>query len=73
MKTPRYLIGAMLLFWGWQTGLFVWAVPMAIILEAPNFIRTRWELSLADLHFGVETQPLQILRGTIVQRGVLEA
>ena len=22
MKTPRYLLGAAVLFWGWQTGLF---------------------------------------------------
>lgn len=50
MKTPRYLLGAALLFWGWQTGLSIWAVPMAVILEAPNFLRTRWELSLADLN-----------------------
>lgn len=49
MKTPPYLLGGALLFWGWQTGLLIWAVPMAIIFEASQFIRTRWEFSTADL------------------------
>jgi protein-glutamine gamma-glutamyltransferase len=49
MKTPPYLLGATLLFWGWQTGLLIGAVPMAILLEASQFIRARWEFSAADL------------------------
>ena len=50
MKTPRYLLGASLLFWGWQTGLLIWAAPMAVILEASHFVRTRWDLSTTDLN-----------------------
>ncbi|MEO6184336.1 MAG: transglutaminase domain-containing protein [Verrucomicrobiota bacterium] len=49
MKTPRFLLGAALCFWGWQTGLLIWSVPMAVILEASLMIPTRWEFSLADL------------------------
>ncbi len=48
MKTPPFLLGTTLLFWGWQTGqtslLFVAAV-MALILEGARFIRVRWEFS----------------------------
>lgn len=49
MKTPRFLLGATLLFWGWQSGLLLWATPMAILLEASFFIHTRWDFSTADL------------------------
>ncbi|MEP6662256.1 MAG: hypothetical protein ABJC04_01210, partial [Verrucomicrobiota bacterium] len=49
MNLPRFLIGAALLFWGWQTGLLPWAVLMAAILEAPQIFRWRWEFSLTDL------------------------
>ncbi|MEO6035070.1 MAG: transglutaminase-like domain-containing protein [Verrucomicrobiota bacterium] len=49
MKTPIGLLGAALLFWGWQCGLLIWAVPMAIVLEASRFLATRWEFSSGDL------------------------
>ncbi len=49
MKTPPFLLGAALLFWGWQTGLLIWSVPLALILEASRVIPTRWEFSTADL------------------------
>jgi hypothetical protein len=49
MKTPRWLIGGALLFWGWQAGLLPWAVLMAAALEASHSIRARWELTDTDL------------------------
>jgi hypothetical protein len=48
MKMPTLLLGAGLLFWGWQTGLWLFAVPIALILEAPRFVQWRWDLSEAD-------------------------
>lgn len=48
MKTPPLLLGAALMFWGWQTGLWVIALLMAIILEGSRLIRLRWDLSAAD-------------------------
>lgn len=48
MKTPALLLGAALLFWGWQTGLWLLAVPMAVIVEGANFLRWRWDLSAED-------------------------
>jgi hypothetical protein len=48
MKTPSLLIGAALIFWGWQTGLWILAAVMAIIFEGSRLIRSRWDLSTAD-------------------------
>jgi hypothetical protein len=48
MKMPPFLLGATLLFWGWQTGLVVPALLMAMALEAPRWRQTRWELSEQD-------------------------
>jgi len=48
MKTPSLILGAGLIFWGWQTGLWIFAVPMAVILEAARFFPSRWDLSTAD-------------------------
>jgi transglutaminase-like putative cysteine protease len=48
MKTPPLLLGAALMFWGWQTGLWIMALLMALILEGSRLIRLRWDLSAAD-------------------------
>src|SRR5579884_1286524 len=48
MKTPPMLVGAALLFWGWQTGFFIVAVVMAIVLEGSRFVKLRWELTNED-------------------------
>ncbi len=50
LRPPPFLIGAALVFWGWQTDLMIWALPMALLLEAPQYIRARWEFSNADLN-----------------------
>jgi transglutaminase-like putative cysteine protease len=50
MKTPRWLIGLALLFWGWETGFLLWAALMAAALEASHFTRARWELADTDLN-----------------------
>jgi protein-glutamine gamma-glutamyltransferase len=50
MNTPRWLIGTALLFWGWETGLLLWAVFMAVALEASHFLKARWELGDRDLN-----------------------
>ncbi len=49
MTTPPLLLSAALLFWGWQTGLLIWSVPMALMVEASRMVPTRWEFSTADL------------------------
>ncbi|MEW6305353.1 MAG: transglutaminase domain-containing protein [Verrucomicrobiota bacterium] len=49
MNTPPLLVGAALLFWGWQSGLIVFGALAAIILETPRFVRWRWDFTTADL------------------------
>jgi protein-glutamine gamma-glutamyltransferase len=44
------LVGAALLFWGWQTGLLPVAVVLACILEGSRFTKVRWQFSQADLN-----------------------
>ena len=48
MKLPQFIIGITIIFWGWQTGLWFVALPMAFIYEASYFIRWRWELSTKE-------------------------
>jgi transglutaminase-like putative cysteine protease len=48
MKTPPLLIGASLLFWAWQTGLWPFAVPIALLLEAARWIPWRLELTTKE-------------------------
>ena len=50
MKTPPLLLGASLMFWGWQTGLWPVAAIMAIVLEGSRLVRSRLDLSPADFH-----------------------
>jgi transglutaminase-like putative cysteine protease len=44
------LIGLVLLFWGWETGLLLWGLLMAAGLEASHFTKARWELADTDLN-----------------------
>lgn len=48
MKTPPLLVGAGLLFWGWQTDFLLAGAIMAVMLESARFVKTRWELSHED-------------------------
>ncbi|HWY78170.1 MAG TPA: transglutaminase domain-containing protein [Verrucomicrobiae bacterium] len=48
MKAPPFLVGAALVFWGWQTGFLVAGIVMAMVLESARFVKARWELSNED-------------------------
>lgn len=48
MKLPPFLIAATILFWGWQTGFWLAAIPLAILYESSRYINWRWELTTAD-------------------------
>lgn len=50
MMPPRGLIGAALLFWGWQTGFLVVALAMAAVIEARDIVHVRWDLSRTDFN-----------------------
>ena len=48
MKTTPLLLGAALLFWGWQTGLLIWSGIMALVIEGSRLVKSRMDLSYAD-------------------------
>jgi len=48
MKTPPFLLGCVLVFWGWQTGFLVPGVIMALVLEGARLTQARWEFSDDD-------------------------
>lgn len=48
MKPPPLLLGAALLFWGWQSGLFWVGTGLAIVVELAAIIRVRWDFSNED-------------------------
>jgi hypothetical protein len=48
MTAAPLLIGAALLFWGWQSGFLLPAVVMAGVLEGARLVKTRWDFSDDD-------------------------
>ncbi len=50
LKIHPLMLVAALAFWGWQTSMWIVAVPAAALLAAPWFVQTRWELTRAQLH-----------------------
>jgi protein-glutamine gamma-glutamyltransferase len=50
MKTPPFLLGTALLFWGWQTNYLVLSLLLAVILEGARGVRFRWAFSHEDFN-----------------------
>jgi protein-glutamine gamma-glutamyltransferase len=50
VNTPRFLIAAALLFWGWQTEHIVLGIIAGAILESSRFIKVRWSLTQSDFN-----------------------
>ncbi len=48
MRMPPFLLSAGLIFWGWQTGLWAAALPMALMLEGSRCLPLRWDFSSSD-------------------------
>ena len=48
IATPRFLIGASLLFWGWQTGNWIAAVVLAVVIEAMRNLPLRFDLGATE-------------------------
>ena len=80
MKTPPFLIGATLAFWGWQTGHFLVGALLGVMLEGLRALKLRIDLgakehsTIADLStvgFVLLTVLLAANRG--IGRGILEA
>jgi len=50
LTPPPMLLGAAVLFWGWQTGFVFLALPLAVLVEAARALTWRIELSATDFH-----------------------
>lgn len=48
MRTPPLLMGVALLFWGWQSGCWIAAAIMAVVLESSRIVEARWECDDKD-------------------------
>ena len=48
IAAPPFLIGASLLFWGWQTGNWVAALILAALVEGVRRVRFRFDLGAAE-------------------------
>jgi hypothetical protein len=48
MNTPPFLLGATLLFWGWETGFVLPGLLMALVLESSRWVQVRWDISEED-------------------------
>jgi hypothetical protein len=48
MSLPPLLAGAALLLWGWESGNLPVAAPIALVLEAPRWLRLRFTLEASD-------------------------
>jgi hypothetical protein len=48
MKIPPFVLGATLLFWGWQTDFIIPGVLMALVLEGSRYLKLRWDLGDDD-------------------------
>lgn len=65
LKTPPLLLLAVLLFWGWQSGLLLAGAIMGVVLESSRLLKVRWQLS--DVEFRrVLTFCTVLLLGTAV-------
>jgi transglutaminase-like putative cysteine protease len=50
MTLPPFFSSAILLFWGWQTGLLLFALPLAVIIKGSRHVTTKWDLSRSDFN-----------------------
>ena len=64
MNPPPFLLGSTILFWGWQSHLFPYAVPMALILELARWIKWRWALSDKDFNRVTDFTSLSFIMAT---------
>ena len=62
---PPFLLGCTLLFWGWQSHLLLFAIPIALILEMAHWIKWRWVLLDKDFNRVTDLTSLSLLIATI--------
>ena len=48
MNLLPFILGITIIFWGWQTGFLLVAIPLAIAYETARYINWRWNLITSD-------------------------
>jgi hypothetical protein len=48
VTTPALFLGATILYWGWHTGRWMIAIPVALAFEAARVTSRRWDFSTPD-------------------------
>ncbi|HBH02880.1 MAG: hypothetical protein A2W08_19230 [Candidatus Rokubacteria bacterium RBG_16_73_20] len=65
MSTPPLLLGAALAFWGWQTGLVLFGLAVATLLEGARVVTWRLELSRSDFDRVADLCAILFLGGAV--------
>ncbi len=65
MTHPRLLLAAALLFWGWQSHLLAFAIPMLLILEAAPWVKSRWDFADKDFRRVVDFTSVSLILATL--------
>ncbi|MBF0369818.1 MAG: transglutaminase domain-containing protein [Magnetococcales bacterium] len=50
VKMPPVLLGAGILFWGWQTGFLVLGMVLAVVIESRPFVPWQWSATDRDFY-----------------------
>ena len=61
MNTPFGMVGAALLFWGWQTGWLALAVPLALAIEARFVWKPAWMLDAEGINRFADLSSLALI------------
>jgi len=48
MSLPPFVLAVVLVFWGWRSGNYGACLLLAVLIEAPRYLRLRFELSYLD-------------------------
>ncbi len=65
MKVPRFFLGVVVLFWGWQVNLLWIAVFLALILESARLSRIKFEFKPSDVNKFVDIS-IVLLAGAVL-------
>ncbi len=69
MSVPPLLLAATLMFWGWQTELWLAAVPLALVFELARVAHWRWDLNRQDFNRLADLSTVLLLGITLYHLG----